>query len=894
MGVDAVVRPAPDSAPSPAAVALDTVQRDPRLALELAASAARAGRVAGDADEEAVAERAAGLALRELQDFQAAVVHLRRAVRVADRGGSPQVAAWARLSLAYLLAQTGHNDAALRAIDAALPHLSGADAGRARMQRGVVLFYSGRYDGALRDYSAAVQVARRCGDAVGEGRALNNRGLLQAYRGAPRSADVDFARAAQVFGELGLEVAVADTRWNRGIVLAQRGDVPGALDVFDQVERDYRRLQVPRPALSLDRLDLLLSVPLVAEASTAAAAAVAELRARGMGSDLAEALLGQARAALLAGDLPLAQAAAAEARAGFRRQARPTWQAFARHVELRAALLAGERSTRLLTDLTGAADALHAVGWAGPALAARLDAARVAAHLGRTGEAASQLAIAARARRDGTATRRAQGWYAEALARRLAGDAPAARRALHRGLVELHRYRAALGATELRTHSGAHGELLALDGLADALGQRAAARVLGWAERWRAGALRMAPVRPPDDPELAAALTALRAVSADVEQADAAGTATSASAAARTALLTHQALLERQVRDLTRRATPASEVAASLHRPPSVRALAERLGPAVLVELVAADGQLVAVAVRDGRATLHDLSPVQAVTAELEQLRLAVRRTAALPSGPVQRSAHRLALQAADRLDVLLMQPLRRRLGDRPLVVVPTGSLHGVPWSVLPSCTGRPVAVAPSAGLWLRAVSAQPTEPGPPVLVAGPRLPAAEDEVRRLALRLPGSTVLVGADATADRVAAALDGAELAHVACHGRFRADNPLFSCLELADGPLTVFDLERLARPPRSLVLPACDSGLPVVQPGDELMGLTAALLGLGTATVVATVLPVADAQTGTLVLDLHSRLQAGDRPAAALSRAQQATQGDPAAWAAGAAFVCFGAG
>ena len=90
------------------------------------------------------------------------------------------------------------------------------------------------------------------------------------------------------------------------------------------------------PALLLDRFELLLSVPLLDEAVEVAAAAVRELHRRGMASDLAEALLAQARAALLANDLDTATAAAAQARVRFRRQGRRIWAAFARHVELRA------------------------------------------------------------------------------------------------------------------------------------------------------------------------------------------------------------------------------------------------------------------------------------------------------------------------------------------------------------------------------------------------------------------------------------------------------------------------------------------------------------------------------------------------------------------------------
>ena len=41
----------------------------------------------------------------------------------------------------------------------------------------------------------------------------------------------------------------------------------------------------------------------------------------------------------------------------------------------------------------------------------------------------------------------------------------------------------------------------------------------------------------------------------------------------------------------------------------------------------------------------------------------------------------------------------------------------------------------------------------------------------------------------------ALDGAWLAHIAAHGIFRADSPLFSSLRMHDGPLTVYDFEQL---------------------------------------------------------------------------------------------------
>nr|MDT0660485.1 CHAT domain-containing protein [Micromonospora sp. DSM 115978] len=854
--------------------ALDQVQRHPREAISIGR------RVLADstmpADERSAAERAVGLALRELNDLPGALRHLRRAERTAD---SPRVRALAQMSLGYVLANAGRTAAALRAVTAALPRLTGADAGRARMQRGVVLHYRGRFDEAVRDYGLAVEVARREGDPLLEARARNNRGLLNAHRGTARGAD-DLDRAAEIFQRLGMELAAADVRWNIGIAAGQRGDIAGALRLFATVGEQYHRLGVPRPALLLDRFELLLSVPLVDEAVEVAGAAVRELRHRRMASDLAEALLAQARAALLAGDLDTATRAAAQSRIRFRRQGRRTWAAFARHVELRAAVDRGTRTPALLAAMTRTAGQLDATGWPGPALATRIEAARLAIALDRRSTAADLLREAARAHRRGTATHRAQGWYAMALARRLDGDTPGAARALRRGLAVLDGHRAALGATELRAHSGAYGRELAAEGLDIAIRAGSSARALAWAERWRANALRTRAAVPPQDPELAAALAELRMVSAALEDALLANRPGHA-------LRRHQVRLEQRIRDLTRSVSGGGALLA----PPGVRVLAEALGDAVLVELVAHDQRLRAVLIRDGRASLHDLGPLVEVSRLARLHRFGLRRLVTL--GDSDRARAGLA-HAASALDEVLFGPLRTSLEGRPLVIVPIGELHAVGWAGLPTCAGRPVTVAPSATVWSGAARRRPPE-GAPLLAAGPRLAAADTEVRLLGEVLPAATSLTGTDATVAAVTAAMDGAGLAHIAAHGTFRADNPLFSTLELADGPLTAYEMERLPRPPGCVVLSACDAGLSGVRPGDEVMGFTAVLLALGTRSLIAAVLPVPADLTIELMLDLHRRMRAGAAPAPALAEAQRAVaaRGGPAA-ATAAAFVCFGAG
>jgi CHAT domain-containing protein len=154
--------------------------------------------------------------------------------------------------------------------------------------------------------------------------------------------------------------------------------------------------------------------------------------------------------------------------------------------------------------------------------------------------------------------------------------------------------------------------------------------------------------------------------------------------------------------------------------------------------------------------------------------------------------------------------------------------------------------------------------------------------------------MLTGVDATIENVARAVDGARVAHVVAHGTFRSDNPLFSALQLADGELTVYDLEVLKRAPRLLVLSACESGVTEVHTGDELMGFAAALFALGTRTLIASVVPVPDDATLRLMSELHRRLTSGEPPAKALACAQGRVSEElgvnPAATAG---FVCLGA-
>jgi CHAT domain-containing protein len=228
-------------------------------------------------------------------------------------------------------------------------------------------------------------------------------------------------------------------------------------------------------------------------------------------------------------------------------------------------------------------------------------------------------------------------------------------------------------------------------------------------------------------------------------------------------------------------------------------------------------------------------------------------------------------------LDEQLLRPLASIVGDRELVVVPTGDLYAVAWGTLPSLRGRPVSVAPSATAWLTALTGQSSAVrGGTLLAAGPGLSAAVGEVSRLRDDYPDATLLDGPKAGVREVLAALDGAQLAHVAAHGTHEPENALFSRLELADGALYAHEMSRLRRPPEQVVLAACELGVSRIRPGDEALGFAGALLAIGCRAVTAPVTRVGDLAAAAAMGDYHRRLAAGAPTAVALA---EATMGDP---------------
>jgi len=827
------------------------------------------------------ARRALGLACKELGRLEEGLAHLDEALRVARAEGLTYAAAQVKMNLVGLLTARGDIDAALAAADEAAPVLTGADADRLLANRACVLARSGRIDEVAR-------IARACRDPQVQIGLRVNVGLARAYAGRLGRGESDLRGALALAERAGLRHQAAMVRHNLAVIALRRGDLPRALAIYDDVEPELAGVGERLCQLWLDRAETLVAARLPDEARVLLARALERLDGAGYHCDIADALLLLAHAELADGDPGAAAVTARRARAAFG-TARAGFSLLAAQVELRARWADGDRSAALASSAERVAERLSRAGWAAGAADARTLAGLVALARGCREDARRLLGQVGDG---GTVSTRVAARHATALLRLADGDRRGAAAAVRSGLRAVDEHAGALGAAELRGRAAGWSAELAELGVRLARGPRA---LLVAAERGRAIADRPPAVRPPRDRRLAGLLAELRRVSAEVPD--------------RPGLLVAQTRLEDAIRARTRRLAASRDAVRGWGW--LVPALTGALGDRVFVELVRCGDELLAVTIADGRCRRVALGSYTQADHDVRLLRFAVSRLAREASGGPGGSggfdgsggsgwsggtcgsggsggfaggaAGRGLAAAAGRLDAQLVRGLR--LGDRPVVLAPAGTLHGLPWAALPSLAGRALTVVPSAASWLRALRV-PASPGHVALVAGPGLACAADEVAAVRSRYPEARVLTGAAATADAVRTALDGAATAHLAAHGTFRPGNALFSSLRLADGPLITYDLERLRRPPRLMVLSACDAGRADVRAGEAVMGMVGCALAFGTATVVAGVTPVGDAAARDLMAGCHERLAAGLPPAEALA----ATPRDPAALG----FTCFGAG
>ncbi len=457
-----------------------------------------------------------GLTEHELGAGAEAVAHYERAIQASQappgppRGGTDQVRAetlaLARASLAISCFGLGDTDRAEREMAQARQLTPDSTRGQVEMLYGLLRQRTGQLKEAQTALRRALRLLTQVDDQCSIARLRLNRGALRAYQGDPSGALDDLAQSERIARARDLPVVAAMAAHNTAFAQGRRGDLPAALAAFERAEVAYARLENPElgtAVLLSDRCEVLLLAGLVDEAVATGRAAMAAVAATGDQTHLNETRLLAARALLAHGEYEEAAREAQGAADRFDATQRRPWAAQARYIGIQAEVLASQDDDRPPLDLLGRsrdlAVELERQGWPIEAVHVRTFVGRLALALGRPAVARRELADAAAARRRGPAEQRAQAWHAAALLHLADGDPAAARRALVAGLGVIDRYRATLGATELRTGAAGHGSELTRLGTRLALADGRSGPLLAWAERGRARALTRPRVRPPDD-----------------------------------------------------------------------------------------------------------------------------------------------------------------------------------------------------------------------------------------------------------------------------------------------------------------------------------------------------------------------------------------------------------
>ena len=240
-----------------------------------------------------------------------------------------------------------------------------------------------------------------------------------------------------------------------------------------------------------------------------------------------------------------------------------------------------------------------------------------------------------------------------------------------------------------------------------------------------------------------------------------------------------------------------------------------------------------------------------------------------------------------------LVAPLRQRFSAKHLVIVPHGLLHYLPFHALfdgerylgDSFT---ISYAPSAGVFAACQRKPAAAAGPPLVIGVPdsRAPFIRNEAEAVSHALAGSEMVLGAE----EGEAALRGkgvhSRLIHIATHGHYRPDNPLFSGIRLGAGYLNLYDLYQFQMSADLVTLSGCATGMNVVGAGDELLGLVRGLLHAGARSLLLTLWDVQDRTTAEFMGSFYRHFAAGESAAAALQKSMceiRAAHPHPYYWA-----------
>lgn len=225
-----------------------------------------------------------------------------------------------------------------------------------------------------------------------------------------------------------------------------------------------------------------------------------------------------------------------------------------------------------------------------------------------------------------------------------------------------------------------------------------------------------------------------------------------------------------------------------------------------------------------------------------------------------------------------LLAPVIKLLRGERLIIVPHGVLHRLPFQALFDgqrylIDSFSIFYAPSATIYGLCQNRPSKATGRALVLGIPDkvAPLILDEAKAVAAVIPESELFLGKSATTDELKIRGTRSRIIHIATHGHFRQDNPMFSGIRLGDSMLNLYDLYQLKLPAELITLSGCATGLNVVAAGDELVGLARGLIYAGARSALLTLWDVQDRSTLEFMTSFYGHFSDSPDKSLAMRRA-----------------------
>ena len=301
---------------------------------------------------------------------------------------------------------------------------------------------------------------------------------------------------------------------------------------------------------------------------------------------------------------------------------------------------------------------------------------------------------------------------------------------------------------------------------------------------------------------------------------------------------------------------------------------------ATIVEYFQLQNRLIAAVLTGTDVAIVELGKIETCETTLGMLRfqMAKPRLGAEYAATFENVLLKTINHCLHQLYVELLAPIRDRLKTSHLVIVPHGPLHHLPFHAL--FDGEKylleeftISYAPSASIYTFCNARVANKSGPSLIlgVPDPAIPGVEAEAKAVAKILPDPHLVIGPDAASSLVGEKGPKCRFLHIATHGYFREDQPMFSGIRMADSYLSLSDLYQMSLPVELVTLSGCSTGLNVVSAGDEILGLARGLICAGAQSALLSLWDVQDQSTCEFMTMFYSGLANGRNKAEAVREA-----------------------